>query len=1120
MIEQQLDRFLLTDRLGSGSLGDVYMAELFDPLPGDEARVRQKAIKVIDPQLADRPGFRQALRRLAAFSANVERNENVLACTLREGDGRLYLEMDFLPDRSLQTYLHRPGRKELPVETAVALVLHIASIVYTALHEAGFAPGEEPLLAHGALHPRNVLLQRVAEESEPDLVRLFVADFGQADLRRRLQTDVPYRGLAPYTPPALLPDDASSGQEVPPADERADLYALGQLLYLLLHGKHFDPQAISGETIFAGSWAQLPPEVSDLRREAEKMALAAMHVYAVRPDPAPEPADEEEENTPENAIDNYFKEWTARLQTLLEMAAGEMPPLLLSGLSPPAPSPVPATAAPPPTTAAIIQIDRAGNGDRPLPGVLPRFYQLRPRQTFITVGSDAGRDVRLSGDEQVQPHHLDVQLRDGQWQVVSRSPTGDVRLDDTLLSADNPQAWAENQVLTIGGYALTLRQPPTAEALAPFEVQLLPAIQSVKPGVRHSVGIAIRNRGRRGYFKVEVQALPSPDDGQAAIGKFYDLPQDGVIIDAGEQRELPLTLSPPLDIPGDNYPYQVFVERWVDDQPPHTVSLHGTLRVQATADFSVTLEPEHSRDAGRFLLIIHNHGNQPVQYAVASQDPEAQLEFSPDAAVVAPRRQSQLNGAHGNPTWRTHELLGASRQGMRRLSLASIWQRSPIGRQTTRAQTTARRVGNIAGTMTRGNVLPGSPLPRQATAPAEPIRYRHSFEETLSQEVVVAPGHQAILRFVVRRRRRPLRWQAPRTIPFAIVVTPVDAPVAQRQPQTVHGQFEATSRLGRAGSVLLAGLLLLVCLLAALWAAFNGSQHAQQVRAAQAQAAAFALADPDGDGLNTQEEVTLWGTDPQRWDSDGDGISDGVEASLAGHGLDPRRKAATPATPDGPGARIATATPTGPAGQPFPTAELPPTPTPLPTVAPTFIPPPAATESALIPARPPADAAATFTVGDTAENEPVIRLLTFDTRLPAGAVIQSATLALVLDDATRFDDLQARLGPLYVTVGSEPLLQSIAGLQPRATAEAAVVFDSHAPMMRSAADGKVLIAVIPPPAINTQDDTTLSLYFELASNLDRVPDALGFYAESPPAGENPPTLYVTYLPAPQEESSP
>ena len=57
-----------------------------------------------------------------------------------------------------------------------------------------------------------------------------------------------------------------------------------------------------------------------------------------------------------------------------------------------------------------------------------------------------------------------------------------------------------------------------------------------------------------------------------------------------------------------------------------------------------------------------------------------------------------------------------------------------------------------------------------------------------------------------------------------------------------------------------------------LWADGGSTNHAVRFYDC------WTLYDGDSDGLSDGREVRIWGTDPEDWDSDDDGLPDGVDA--------------------------------------------------------------------------------------------------------------------------------------------------------------------------------------------------------------------------------------------------
>ena len=204
--ERLAGRYRLLELVGAGGMGMVYHAH-------DEQLDLPVAVKVL------RPGLARDVQRLGRFKqelvlARQVSHPNVVRTHDIGSDGEtVFLTMDFVPGRSLADLLAEDGK--LSPERAVAIARQIASGL-AAAHEAG--------VVHRDLKPSNVLV----EESG----RAAIADFGIA---RSLAVTGPgptLPGIVVGTPDYLSPEQAR-GAEV---DGRADLYALGIILYEMLTG--------------------------------------------------------------------------------------------------------------------------------------------------------------------------------------------------------------------------------------------------------------------------------------------------------------------------------------------------------------------------------------------------------------------------------------------------------------------------------------------------------------------------------------------------------------------------------------------------------------------------------------------------------------------------------------------------------------------------------------------------------------------------------------------------------------------------------------------------------------------------------------------------------------------
>ena len=207
MLGQTLGEHQIVSELGSGGMGTVYLAE------GGTGPV---AIKVVHSHLLEVPGVLDRFRREAEVGKQV-RNENVVrTLDVDERDGTHYLVMEYVEGQTLRSLL---AEMETVPES---LCRHIGTEISKGLagiHAAG--------IIHRDLKPDNVLI------TDAHVVK--VMDLGLARLRSeaaRLSQAGTFAGSVLYAAPEQF---TTGGDDL---DGRADLYALGLLLYELSTGQH------------------------------------------------------------------------------------------------------------------------------------------------------------------------------------------------------------------------------------------------------------------------------------------------------------------------------------------------------------------------------------------------------------------------------------------------------------------------------------------------------------------------------------------------------------------------------------------------------------------------------------------------------------------------------------------------------------------------------------------------------------------------------------------------------------------------------------------------------------------------------------------------------------------
>jgi serine/threonine-protein kinase len=218
-------RYRLVREIGRGASSVVYEAEHLD-------LGKRAAIKILEGGGDAKPGgadlharFRKEARTLSRLS-----HEGLVAVhdVGQAADGRLFCVMELLDGETLEARLARgprPGYAEvLAVATRVLGALEVA-------HGAG--------LVHRDIKPANVFLPRAAGEGSARWdVSVKLLDFGLArSTGEQEPTTAPDRdraGMSIFgTPEYMAPEQASSAT----VDARADLYALGCVMYEMLTGR-------------------------------------------------------------------------------------------------------------------------------------------------------------------------------------------------------------------------------------------------------------------------------------------------------------------------------------------------------------------------------------------------------------------------------------------------------------------------------------------------------------------------------------------------------------------------------------------------------------------------------------------------------------------------------------------------------------------------------------------------------------------------------------------------------------------------------------------------------------------------------------------------------------------
>ena len=200
------DRYRIERELGQGGMATVFLAE-------DIRHHRKVAIKVLHPELSAVLGPDRFLKEIE-LTANLQHPHILPLFDSGTADGLLYYVMPYVEGETLRGRLER--ERQLPVPDAIRIAVDVADALDYA---------HKRHVIHRDIKPENILLH----EGRP-----LVADFGialaveQAGGLRMTQT-----GISLGTPQYMAPEQAMGDKSV---DHRADIYALGAVVYEMLAG--------------------------------------------------------------------------------------------------------------------------------------------------------------------------------------------------------------------------------------------------------------------------------------------------------------------------------------------------------------------------------------------------------------------------------------------------------------------------------------------------------------------------------------------------------------------------------------------------------------------------------------------------------------------------------------------------------------------------------------------------------------------------------------------------------------------------------------------------------------------------------------------------------------------
>jgi len=227
------DRYEILGMLGSGGMGTVYRAR-------DRELDEVVALKVLKKELAAASGMLERFRREVKLARRVTHKNVARTYDIGEHEGDRFLTMELIAGEMLGAHLARRG--PLSVRSVIAIARDVC---------AGLAAAHAADVLHRDLKPENVILALDG--------RAVITDFGIARALAQAELSRTAPGMI-GTPAYMAPEQVEGATDL---DARADLYALGAMLFELLTGKPAWP----GDSVIAIAAARIlrpPPDVRSI----------------------------------------------------------------------------------------------------------------------------------------------------------------------------------------------------------------------------------------------------------------------------------------------------------------------------------------------------------------------------------------------------------------------------------------------------------------------------------------------------------------------------------------------------------------------------------------------------------------------------------------------------------------------------------------------------------------------------------------------------------------------------------------------------------------------------------------------------------------------------------------
>ncbi|HEY4393375.1 MAG TPA: protein kinase [Polyangia bacterium] len=237
------NRYRITERVAAGGMAEVFRG-VAESMRGFKKNV---AIKRILPALAQNKKFVAMFLDEARLSLALQHANIVQVFEIGHSEDTYFIVMEYVDGVDLKAILDWRKRvnKRVPVAHSLYVIMEICKGISYA-HELTNQENDAPLgIVHRDISPPNVLISKQGE--------IKVVDFGLAKATSQVEVTDPgvVKGKMSYLSP-----EAARGEEV---DHRADIFAVGILLYEMLTGKRLFYGETDYQTVELVRNAKVPP---------------------------------------------------------------------------------------------------------------------------------------------------------------------------------------------------------------------------------------------------------------------------------------------------------------------------------------------------------------------------------------------------------------------------------------------------------------------------------------------------------------------------------------------------------------------------------------------------------------------------------------------------------------------------------------------------------------------------------------------------------------------------------------------------------------------------------------------------------------------------------------------